>query len=149
MPAILTEIAYLSNQEEAQLLAAPEYRQRIAQSLLQGIRAYAAALNRSAKKGSCAMSDTRDILYVGIDLGTSRSAVSASNGERHMIESYVGWPVDLVARKILKRPVLIGHDAVDQRSMLDLRRPLERGLIKEARKRMPQLCVNCCASWCR
>jgi rod shape-determining protein MreB len=77
------------------------------------------------------MSDTRDILYVGIDLGTSRSAVSASNGERHMIESYVGWPVDMVARKILKRPVLIGHDAVDQRSMLDLRRPLERGLIKE------------------
>ena len=131
MPAILTEIAYLSNQEEAQLLAAPEYRQRIAQSLLQGIRAYAAALNRSAKKGSCAMSDTRDILYVGIDLGTSRSAMSASNGERHMIESYLGWPVDLVARKILKRPVLIGHDAVDQRSMLDLRRPLERGLIKE------------------
>ena len=77
------------------------------------------------------MSDTCDILYVGIDLGTSRSAVSASNGERHMIESYVGWPVDMVARKILKRPVLIGHDAVDQRSMLDLRRPLERGLIKE------------------
>jgi N-acetylmuramoyl-L-alanine amidase len=52
MPAILTEIAYLSNQEEAQLLATPEYRQRVAQSLLQGIRAYAAALNRSAKKGS-------------------------------------------------------------------------------------------------
>jgi N-acetylmuramoyl-L-alanine amidase len=52
MPAILTEIAYLSNQEEAQLLATPEYRQRVAQSLLQGIRAYAATLNRSAKKVS-------------------------------------------------------------------------------------------------
>jgi N-acetylmuramoyl-L-alanine amidase len=52
MPAILTEIAYLSNPEEAQLLATSEYRQRIAQSLLHGIRAYAATLNRSAKKGS-------------------------------------------------------------------------------------------------
>jgi N-acetylmuramoyl-L-alanine amidase len=52
MPAILTEVAYLSNQEEAQLLATSEYRQRIAQSLLQGIRAYAATLNRSVKKGS-------------------------------------------------------------------------------------------------
>jgi N-acetylmuramoyl-L-alanine amidase len=52
MPAILTEIAYLSNQEEAQLLATPEYRQRIAQALWQGIRAYAATLNRTAKKGS-------------------------------------------------------------------------------------------------
>jgi rod shape-determining protein MreB and related proteins len=77
------------------------------------------------------MSDTREVLHVGIDLGTSRSAVSASNGERHMIESYVGWPVDLVARKILKQSVLIGREALDKRPMLDLRRPLERGLIKE------------------
>jgi rod shape-determining protein MreB len=77
------------------------------------------------------MSDTRGVLHVGIDLGTSRSAVSASNGERHMSESYVGWPVDLVARKILKKKVLIGRDALDKRPMLDLRRPLERGVIKE------------------
>jgi rod shape-determining protein MreB and related proteins len=77
------------------------------------------------------MSDSRDTLYVGIDLGTSRSAVSASNGARHMVESYVGWPVDLVARKILKQSVFVGHDALEKRSMLDLRRPLERGLIKE------------------
>jgi N-acetylmuramoyl-L-alanine amidase len=52
MPAILIEVAYLSNAEEAQLLATPEYRQRIAQAMWQGIRAYAASLNRSAKKGS-------------------------------------------------------------------------------------------------
>jgi N-acetylmuramoyl-L-alanine amidase len=52
MPAILIEVAYLSNAEEAQLLATPEYRQRIAQAMWQGIRAYTASLNRSAKKGS-------------------------------------------------------------------------------------------------
>lgn len=76
------------------------------------------------------MSET-EILHVGIDLGTSRSAVSASNGQRHLVESYVGWPVDMVARKVLKKNVLIGSAAVENRTMLDLHRPLERGLIKE------------------
>ena len=71
------------------------------------------------------------MLRVGIDLGTSRSSVSASNGERHVVDSYVGWPVDMVARKVLKRDVLIGRDALDNRSMLELHRPLEEGLIKE------------------
>ncbi len=75
--------------------------------------------------------DPPKVLHVGIDLGTSRSAVSASNGQRHVVESYVGWPVDMVARKVLKKDVLIGTEAVENRSMLDLHRPLERGLIKE------------------
>ena len=76
------------------------------------------------------MTDTH-IVNVGIDLGTSRSVVSASNGQRHVIESYVGWPVDMVARKVLKKDVLVGEEAVKSRTMLDLHRPLERGLIKE------------------
>ena len=77
------------------------------------------------------MSGSKEVLNVGIDLGTSRSAVSASNGQQHVIESYVGWPVDMVARKVLKKDMLVGSDAVANRSMLDLRRPLERGLVKE------------------
>jgi len=72
-----------------------------------------------------------EILHVGIDLGTSRSAISASNGERFVVDSYVGWPADMVAKKVLKRHVLIGHEAVNNRTMLDLHRPLERGLLKE------------------
>lgn len=72
-----------------------------------------------------------EILNVGIDLGTSRSAISASNGERFVVDSFVGWPLDMVARKVLKRDVLIGHEAVANRTMLDLHRPLERGLLKE------------------
>jgi rod shape-determining protein MreB len=71
------------------------------------------------------------MLTVGIDLGTSRSAISTSTGERIVADSFVGWPADLVARKILKRDVLVGKEALDNRTMLDLRRPLERGLIKE------------------
>lgn len=72
-----------------------------------------------------------EALHVGIDLGTSRSAISASNGERFVVDSFVGWPLDMVAKKVLKRDVLIGHEAVANRTMLDLHRPLERGLLKE------------------
>jgi rod shape-determining protein MreB len=77
------------------------------------------------------MSESPEILHVGIDLGTSRSAISASNGERFVVDSFVGWPADMVAKKVLKRNVLIGHEAVANRTMLDLHRPLERGLLKE------------------
>ncbi|HKB71971.1 MAG TPA: rod shape-determining protein, partial [Thermoanaerobaculia bacterium] len=72
-----------------------------------------------------------EVLQVGIDLGTSRSAISSSNGARHVVDSYVGWPVDMVARKVVKKAVLFGKEALDNRPMLDLHRPLERGLIKE------------------
>ncbi|HSK31170.1 MAG TPA: rod shape-determining protein [Candidatus Limnocylindria bacterium] len=77
------------------------------------------------------MEESNETLCVGIDLGTSRSSISASNGERHVIDSYVGWPVDMVARKLVKKSVLIGKEALENRSMLDLRRPLERGVMKE------------------
>jgi rod shape-determining protein MreB and related proteins len=81
------------------------------------------------------MEETNDTLCVGIDLGTSRSSISASNGERHVVDSYVGWPVDMVARKLVKKSVLIGREALDNRPMLDLRRPLERGIMKEGSER--------------
>jgi rod shape-determining protein MreB len=77
------------------------------------------------------MDETNETLCVGIDLGTSRSSISASTGERHVIDSYAGWPVDLVAKKLVKKSVLVGREALENRSMLDLRRPLEHGLIKE------------------
>lgn len=79
--------------------------------------------------------EDNETLCVGIDLGTSRSAISASNGERHVVESYVGWPVDMVARKLVQKPVLVGREALDNRAMLDLRRPLERGVIREGSER--------------
>ncbi len=74
-------------------------------------------------------------LEVGIDLGTSRSSISAANGQRHMVQSYVGWPRDMVARSVLERDILVGAEALERRPMLDLRRPLERGLIKEGSAR--------------
>lgn len=74
---------------------------------------------------------TGDILFVGIDLGTSRSSISASNGTRQWVESYVGWPRDFIAAKIIGKPVLFGAEALEHRLSLDLCRPLEHGVIKE------------------
>jgi N-acetylmuramoyl-L-alanine amidase len=47
MPAILAEVACLSNAEEARLLGTPEYRERIAAALFDGIAAYSSAVQRS------------------------------------------------------------------------------------------------------
>ncbi|MFT5052905.1 MAG: rod shape-determining protein MreB [Chlamydiales bacterium] len=70
------------------------------------------------------------VLYMGIDLGTSRTSVSASNGVRETMESFVGYPKDPVARKLLKRDVLFGEDARQHRLSLNLYRPLEHGVLK-------------------
>jgi rod shape-determining protein MreB len=72
-----------------------------------------------------------NMLYVGIDLGTSRSAISANNDSRYWIESYVGWPKDFLAEKVLGKPVLFGKDALDNRLSLDICRPIERGVIRK------------------
>lgn len=47
MPGILAEVSCLSNDEEAKLLADPNYRQDIARGLFAGIRAYADPRNRA------------------------------------------------------------------------------------------------------
>lgn len=72
----------------------------------------------------------RGILYVGIDLGTSQTVISASNGVRDVVESFVGYPSDLVSRKLLERDVLFGRDALKNRLSLQMYRPLEKGVIK-------------------
>jgi rod shape-determining protein MreB len=81
------------------------------------------------------MNKENEELLVGIDLGTSRSSIATVDGQREMVESYVGWPVDMVARKLLKKPVLVGSEALENRPMLEIHRPLERGLLKEGSDR--------------
>jgi len=76
-----------------------------------------------------------NMLYVGIDLGTSRSVVSASNGNRKWVDSYVGWPKDFVAKKMLGKRVLFGSEALEHRLALDLSRPLRNGVITEGTER--------------
>lgn len=72
-----------------------------------------------------------NILFVGIDLGTSRSAISASNSKREWIESFVGWPKDFISMQVVGKPVLFGAEALQNRLSLDVCRPLEHGVIKE------------------
>lgn len=81
------------------------------------------------------MTENREILNVGIDLGTSRSAIAASNGRRDWVESFVGWPKDFVARKVIGKAILFGAEALENRLSLDIYRPLERGVIKEGSER--------------
>ncbi len=52
MPAILAEIACLSNEDEVQLLTKPDYRENIALALAQGIRQYAHRFTVADRKGS-------------------------------------------------------------------------------------------------
>lgn len=85
-----------------------------------------------AKKKSSA---AEDILHIGIDLGTSRSAVAASNGNREWIESYVAWPRDFVAQKLLGERILFGEEAVKNRMSVNLVRPLENGVIRDGTER--------------
>lgn len=72
------------------------------------------------------------ILYVGIDLGTSRTSISASNGVRETVASIVGYPRDVVSRKLLQRDILFGEEALKNRLALDVYRPLEKGVIKHS-----------------
>jgi len=72
------------------------------------------------------------VLYLGIDLGTSRTSVAASNGVRSTIASFVGYPKDVVARKLLKKDVLFGDEAIHNRLSLNFFRPLEHGVLKSS-----------------
>ncbi len=77
----------------------------------------------------------REMMQVGIDLGTSQSAISVSSGKEAVVSSYVGWAVDIVARKALGKKILVGDEAIENRTMVELHRPLERGTVKEGSKK--------------
>jgi len=47
MPSILTEISFLTNQQDAGLLATEKYRQQIAEALFAGITRYQQALKKA------------------------------------------------------------------------------------------------------
>ena len=47
MPAVLAEIAFVSNPEDEKRLGTPEYRELLAHSLLRGVKSYLESLNRT------------------------------------------------------------------------------------------------------
>ena len=94
-----------------------------------------AAPNGDAPRTDAAGQDDRpapevvgtDVLYIGIDLGTSRSAIAASNGTRDLVASVVGWPKDNVSAKVLGQKTLFGEDVIKKRLALDVVWPLADG----------------------
>jgi N-acetylmuramoyl-L-alanine amidase len=52
MPAILVEVACMSNEDELKLLTKEDYRENIARAVMRGLQSYANNLNVSTKKGS-------------------------------------------------------------------------------------------------
>ena len=79
--------------------------------------------------GSNPIGHGTNAFYVGIDLGTSRTSISASNGVRHTLRSCVGYCRDVIAHKRLGTQVLVGEEALENRLALDLVHPLKNGVI--------------------
>lgn len=72
-----------------------------------------------------------ETVYLGIDLGTSRTSITTSNGVRQTVWSYVGYPKDHVAKKKFGgRDIIYGKEAVENRLALNLFRPLAGSSIK-------------------
>jgi rod shape-determining protein MreB len=77
------------------------------------------------------MGDPR-ILKVGIDFGNSMSVIAADNDVLACVPSYVGFPKDMIARKLLGKDILFGNEVVKHRLSCNVFRPLELGVLKHS-----------------
>jgi rod shape-determining protein MreB and related proteins len=73
---------------------------------------------------------TQEALFVGMDFGSYKTSVVASNGKRDTMFTAVGWPKDHVARALLQRDVIFGPDIVRHRLALNVVRPFAKGALK-------------------
>ena len=73
---------------------------------------------------------TQEALFVGMDFGSYKTSVVASNGKRDTMFTAVGWPKDHVARALLQRDVVFGPDIVRHRLALNVVRPFAKGALK-------------------
>ena len=74
-------------------------------------------------------------LFLGIDLGTSQTAVMTSRGKKLLLKSVVGYPRDVIGLKLLGRAYVVGDEAYEMRSYLELRYPLQDGVLSELSER--------------
>jgi rod shape-determining protein MreB and related proteins len=93
----------------------------------------------SSNKGSKNVRDKGgEVLHIGIDLGTYQSTVASSTGVRKTIESLVGWPKDIVSRRVVGKSIVFGEDCHKHKLALDLYRPLEWGMLKRGATRVEE-----------
>lgn len=71
------------------------------------------------------------IFHIGIDLGTSRTTITTSTGQRLTIITCIGYPKDVIALKRLKKDHLVGEEALNNRLSLNLVWPLADGVMRE------------------
>jgi len=69
-------------------------------------------------------------LLIGMDLGTSRTAIASNTGHRLVASTYVGRPKDVVGEKLFGKRLLFGDEALNNRMAVELVRPLEHGVIR-------------------
>ncbi len=77
-------------------------------------------------------STTEDQLLLGIDFGTSRTAVVSNRGHKQITRSIIGYPKDIIGIKYLGKSQVFGDEALQNRSALTLYHPLEDGVVREA-----------------
>ncbi len=79
--------------------------------------------------------DHSEIVYLGLDLGTSHSAIATSTGLKLSVASMVGWPKDFIAYNVVKKSIVFGDECIKYRTSLDVCYPMEKGVIKYRGKR--------------
>lgn len=79
---------------------------------------------------AAASAQNSDILYLGIDMGTSQSSIVTSTDIRRTVTSVVGWPKDLISYKFLQKQVVIGDECLQNRMAVDMVWPLEHGVFR-------------------
>jgi rod shape-determining protein MreB len=72
--------------------------------------------------------------YAGIDVGTSRTSICTSTGKRLTVESCIGYPKDMVAQKRLKKPYVLGKEALENRLAVDLIYPMADGVLNSDKR---------------
>lgn len=91
---------------------------------------------------------TVEKIYIGVDFGTSKIAITTSNGKSIMEQNVVGYPKDAISSKFLKKEVLYGSDALKHRVALNIHRPIECGVLKSnkediaAAKGLLEYCID-------
>lgn len=102
--------------------------------------------NIQSKKGTIETVELADpkpeALYVGIDLGTSQASISASNGVREVVPTYVGYPMDNISAELLGDEPLFGEVALKHRLSVDLVRPLAKGVIQSDGENADEKCLK-------
>lgn len=68
---------------------------------------------------------------MGIDLGTSWTAVMSDRGDRFLNRTIVGYPKDVIGWKVVGSNFVVGEDVLRQKDSLSIYYPMERGVLKD------------------